>query len=87
MPRETRPWLTPSLSPVVEAWSTQHYERKAESYGLVRLVGCQPASSAFLSHHFSTNHQPLASQQYFSLIINQHQPSAISHQPTNEAYS
>jgi hypothetical protein len=44
--------------------------------GLVRLAGCQPASSTFLSHHFSTSHQPPASQQYFSLITNQHRPSA-----------
>jgi hypothetical protein len=51
--------------------------------GLVRLAGCQPASSAFLSHHFSTSYQPPASQQYFSLTTNQHQPSASS-QP-NEA--
>jgi hypothetical protein len=50
---------------------------------LVRLAGSQPASSAFLSHQFSISHQPSASQQYFSLTINQPQPPAIS-QP-NEA--
>jgi hypothetical protein len=38
----------------------------------------QPASSVFLSHHFSTNHQLPASQQYFSLTTNQHQPPATS---------
>jgi hypothetical protein len=41
-------------------------------------AGCQPPSSVFLSHYFSINHQPPASQQYFSLTTNQHQPSAIS---------
>jgi hypothetical protein len=46
--------------------------------GLVRLVSSQPASSAFLSHQFSTNQQPPASQQYFSLTTNQHQPPATS---------
>jgi hypothetical protein len=51
--------------------------------GLVRLAGSQPASSAFLSHQFSTSQQPPASQQYFSLTTNQHQPPATS-QP-NEA--
>jgi hypothetical protein len=54
-------------------------------YGLVRLAGCQSASSVFLSYQFSTSHQPPASQQYFSLTINQSQPPATS-QP-NEAYS
>jgi hypothetical protein len=41
------------------------------------------ASSVFLSHHFSTSHQPPVSQQYFSLTTNQHQPPA-TRQP-NEA--
>jgi hypothetical protein len=51
---------------------------KKWDFSLVRLAGCQPASSVFLSHQFSTSHQPLASHQYFSLIINQPQPPAIS---------
>jgi hypothetical protein len=45
----------------------------------------QPASSAFLSHHFSISHQPPASQQYFSLTINQHPPPATS-QPNEAIY-
>jgi hypothetical protein len=45
----------------------------------------QPASSIFLSHQFSTSQQSPASQQYFSLTTNQHQPPATS-QP-NEAMS
>jgi hypothetical protein len=49
---------------------------------LVRLAGSQLASSAFLSHQFSTSQQPPASQQYFSLTTNQHQPPATS-QPNN----
>jgi hypothetical protein len=32
---------------------------------LVRLAGCQPASSIFLSHQFSTSHQPPVSQYIF----------------------
>jgi hypothetical protein len=32
------------------------------AFGLVRLAGCQPASSAFFSHQFSTSHQSSASQ-------------------------
>jgi hypothetical protein len=51
--------------------------------GLVRLASFQPASSAFLSHHFSTNHQLLVSQQYFSLTTDQHWPPATSQ--SNEA--
>jgi hypothetical protein len=46
--------------------------------GLVRLAGCQSASSVFLSHYFSTSHQPPASQQYFSLTTNQYQPPATN---------
>jgi hypothetical protein len=56
---------------------------RKEDSGLVRLAESQPASSAFLSHQFSTSHQPTASQQYFSLTTNQHQSPATS-QP-NEA--
>jgi hypothetical protein len=56
----------------------------AVELGLVRLAGSQPVSSAFLSHQFSTSYQPPASQQYFSLTINQPQPPATS-QP-NEVY-
>jgi hypothetical protein len=51
--------------------------------GLVRLA-CQPA--VLFSHTNSalaSSHQPSASQQYFSLTTNQHQPPATS-QP-NEA--
>jgi hypothetical protein len=59
------------------------YHDIAKTVALVRLAGCQPASSVFLSHHFSTSHQPPTSQHYFSLTTNQHQPLATS-QP-NEA--
>jgi hypothetical protein len=41
----------------------------AADYRLVRLAGCQPASSAFLSHQFSISHQ-LASS--ISFTTNQH---------------
>jgi hypothetical protein len=54
-------------------------------HGLVRLAGWLPANSAFLSYHFSTSHQPSASQQYFSLTTNQHPPPVTS-QP-NEVMS
>jgi hypothetical protein len=46
----------------------------AIAYGLVRLA----VSSVFLLHQFSTSQQPPASQQYFSLTRNQHQPPATS---------
>jgi hypothetical protein len=61
----------------------KHLQTYVWNIGLVRLAGCQPANSAFLSHHFSTSHQPPASQQYFSLTANQHRSPATS-QP-NEA--
>jgi hypothetical protein len=51
---------------------------------IVRLAGYQPDNSAFLSHQFSTSYQPPASQQYFSLTINQPQPP-VTRQP-NEAH-
>ena len=38
----------------------------------------QPASSTVFSYQISTSHQLLASQQYCSLITNQHQPSATT---------
>jgi hypothetical protein len=60
-----------------------HMRLQSRVVRLVRLAGFQPVSSAFLSHQFSTSQQPPASQQYFSLTTNQHQPSATS-QP-NEA--
>jgi hypothetical protein len=48
-------------------------------------AGWLPASSAFLSHQFSTSHQPPVNQQYFSLTIHQSR-SPTTRQP-NEAYS
>ena len=38
----------------------------------------QPASSTVLSYQISTSHQLPVSQQYCSLITNQHQPSATA---------
>jgi hypothetical protein len=68
---------------VLDYYHESKFQSFFEDKGLVRLAGCQPASSVFLSHQFSTSHQPPASQQYFSLTINQPQPPATS-QP-NEA--
>jgi hypothetical protein len=64
---------------------THHFSglKTMSNNGLVRLAGCQPASSVFLSHQFSISHQPPVSQQYFSLATNQPQLPATS-QP-NEA--
>ena len=44
----------------------------------VSLCSLHSANSIFLSYQTSTSQQPPASQQYFSLTINQHQPSATA---------
>jgi len=41
-------------------------------------ISHQPASNVFLSYKIRISHQPPASQQYFSLIINQHQSLATA---------
>jgi hypothetical protein len=48
--------------------------------GLVRLAGCQPASSAFLSHQFSISHQPPATSQPTVFFSHNESASATSHQ-------
>jgi hypothetical protein len=52
---------------------------------LVRLAYQPPANSTFLSEQTSYQQPAITSQQYSSLRTNQHQPSAISHQPTEQA--
>jgi hypothetical protein len=43
---------------------------------IAKTILSQSASSVFFSHQISTSHLPPASQQYFSLTTNQHQPPA-----------
>ena len=44
----------------------------------------QPANSVFLSYQISISYQPPVSQQYFSLITNQHQLPTTAKQTIEE---
>jgi len=39
-----------------------------------KIMSASQPAVFFLSHQISISHQPAASQQYFSLTTNQHQP-------------
>ena len=47
-------------------------------YAVFAWLVSQPDSSIVLSYKISTSHQLPASQQYYSLITNQHQPSGTA---------